>query len=455
MDPQKTFLDVVRNRKSIRSFGPDGVDPSVVRRILELATNAPTNCNQQAWNFIVVTDAATKERLVTEAASNTNIRRAPVVVVVTYDGWNFKEAIQGASLAVGHMLLAAEYYGLGALPMNSYGADSGVKYILGIPDTERICCFVLLGYPDTRAEKATKVPRKPLAEALHEGAFGHSRRPPFVYDPDRWTLETLRYHQRYYCRKTSLGKEMDIMSGHERVLVKRELSGMRFPALDLCSYDGSFIREFPHGPLHTVDLTEETAAYTLAAVEQQAPHTLPLLTNTVYDEHAPRLFPGAVQTVTMIYRLERLPSDVRKALFTKTYATLERGGELIIIARHANVFLKIFFTAVKWYFGPDVRTTGIYAFFGPYRPIRIFQTVGELRRAGFSTIAWSGYFPIPTFYEQVCQLFLQYRKSEGSSYLHREIRSTVISRLLSRLLAFQGFLRAGVCGSVVVIRCKK
>src|SRR3989338_6183716 len=301
--------------------------------------------------------------------------------------------------------------------MNSYGADSGVKYILGIPDTERICCFVLLGYPDTRAEKATKVPRKPLAEALHEGAFWHSRRPPFVYDPDRWTLETLRYHQRYYCRKTSLGKEMDIMSGHERVLVKRELSGMRFPALDLCSYDGSFIREFPHGPLHTVDLTEETAAYTLAAVEQQAPHTLPLL--------------------------------------TKTYATLERGGELIIIARHANVFLKIFFTAVKWYFGPDVRTTGIYAFFGPYRPIRIFQTVGELRRAGFSTIAWSGYFPIPTFYEQVCQMFLQYRKSEGSSYLHREIRSTVISRLLSRLLAFQGFLRAGVCGSVVVIRCKK
>src|SRR3989338_750974 len=95
MDPQKTFLDVVRNRKSIRSFGPDGVDPSVVRRILELATNAPTNCNQQAWNFIVVTDAATKERLVTEAASNTNICRAPVVVVVTYDGWNFKEGDPG------------------------------------------------------------------------------------------------------------------------------------------------------------------------------------------------------------------------------------------------------------------------------------------------------------------------------------------------------------------------
>src|SRR3989344_2536918 len=150
----KDFLDIVHRRKTIRSFINKDIPYDVIEKILAVVVYAPTNCNQQLWNFILIKEQKTKEQLVNEAFANTLIRRAPVIVVVTYDGWNNKEAIQGASLAVGHMLLAAEYYGVHASPMNSYGADSAVKRILGIPETETICCFVILGYPDERAQKA-------------------------------------------------------------------------------------------------------------------------------------------------------------------------------------------------------------------------------------------------------------------------------------------------------------
>ncbi|KKU52326.1 MAG: Nitroreductase [Parcubacteria group bacterium GW2011_GWA2_47_10] len=413
-DP-KAFLDVLKGRKSIRSFQARPVDSEVIKKILELATYAPTNCNQQAWNFIVVTDNETKERLVKEAASNTNLRRAPAIIVVTYDGWNYKEAIQGGALAVGHILLAAENFGLGALPMNSYGADTQIKKVLQVPASETICCFVLLGYPDGRAQAMQPVSRRPVEEVVHWGVFGTRKRPPFTYGPDDWTLETLRMHQRYYCRKTTLGKEMDIMSRDERALVRNTLAAVKTSILDLCSYDGSYVSEFPNVPVQMVDLL----------------------------------------SVTMIYKLERLPAPLRSEMFSKAYATLEQGGEFIIFSRKSNPFLNLFFFIVKILFGNDVRKTGMYAFFGPYQPIRVSHTLTLLRRAGFTSIDWTGYFPVPPFYEQVYQMFLQYRKSEGSSYLHRETRLTVVSRLLSALFSFQGFMRVGRAGSVVVIRCQK
>jgi nitroreductase len=206
----RDFLDVITSRKSVRSFDSRAVSRQQIEEILRVATYAPTNCNQQLWNFIVIDDRAILERLVREAASSTILRRVPATIVVTYDGWNYKEAIQGASLALGNILLAAEYYGLATGPMNSYGADTQIKRILGIPQHETICCFVNIGYPSEKAKKEPNVPRRNVQDTIHWGHFEKRSRPTFSYEPNDWTLENLRSHQQYYCRKTFPGKEMDM-----------------------------------------------------------------------------------------------------------------------------------------------------------------------------------------------------------------------------------------------------
>lgn len=450
-----SFPELASRRKSIRSFKPDPVAPEMIRRILSVATCAPTNCNQQLWNFIVITKNETKEQLIKEAASNTLFRRAPVLVAVTYDGWNYKEAIQGASLAVGHILLAAESFGLGALPMNSYGGDNKIKRILNIPEREVICCFVALGYSDDRANLTPPVPRRPVEEALHWETFQEKRIPPFTYDPNSWTLEDLQNHQKYYSRKTFLGKEMDIMSSYERALVKEVFHKACGPIVDICTYDGAYLREFPNVPLHTVDLTEETLVYTKAALELTANGRQDLVTHSVYDLHAPTLISERAQTVSVNYKLERLPDFLRQIFFSQSYATLEPGGELIIIGRKTNFFLSLFFITLRLIFGNDVRKTGIYTFFGPYRPLRIHKTIQALRKAGFGKVSWEGYYPIPPFYEQAYQMALQYIKSEGSSYLHRETRTNFMTRFLNWICCLQSKRRVGRFGSVAVIRCCK
>lgn len=49
---------LVRARRSVRGFRPDPVPEALIRRALEVAQNAPSNCNTQPWTVHVVSGAA-------------------------------------------------------------------------------------------------------------------------------------------------------------------------------------------------------------------------------------------------------------------------------------------------------------------------------------------------------------------------------------------------------------
>lgn len=48
------FMDVVRARRSIRTFRSDPVPGEAVERLLEAASLAPSSCNRQPWRFVLV-----------------------------------------------------------------------------------------------------------------------------------------------------------------------------------------------------------------------------------------------------------------------------------------------------------------------------------------------------------------------------------------------------------------
>ena len=47
------FEQIVNNRRSIRGFKPDPVDPEILNKIFQLAQRAPSNCNTQPWQIHV------------------------------------------------------------------------------------------------------------------------------------------------------------------------------------------------------------------------------------------------------------------------------------------------------------------------------------------------------------------------------------------------------------------
>ena len=54
--PQRGDLDAIRSRRSVRDYEDRSVDATALEHILDAACRAPSSNNQQAWDFMVVTE---------------------------------------------------------------------------------------------------------------------------------------------------------------------------------------------------------------------------------------------------------------------------------------------------------------------------------------------------------------------------------------------------------------
>lgn len=192
MNDFQTFL---RTRRSIRHFTPDPVPASVIERILETATYAPSAHNLQPWRFAVVTDLSAKDRLgialtdkmrtdmTTEGAPQAEIdsrverslhriHAAPVTILLCRDVTAIRKdepeevtmAVQSVAVAGLQLMLAAHAEGLGAnwICWPLY-AQEVVRKALKLPDTWEPQGMIFLGYAD--GEPREKV-LKPLEELV-------------------------------------------------------------------------------------------------------------------------------------------------------------------------------------------------------------------------------------------------------------------------------------------------
>ncbi len=148
------MLEVIRKRRSIRSYLADDVEEERLKAILKAAMFSPSAGASRAWEFIVVRDDATKSALSETTPYASFVKEAPVAIVVCYDiglGGRFKE---DASICAEHIHLEAVNQGLGSCFVQvadaegSHGnAEDYVKELLGVPNRYRVQCIMPIGYP--------------------------------------------------------------------------------------------------------------------------------------------------------------------------------------------------------------------------------------------------------------------------------------------------------------------
>ena len=114
--------NVIKNRRSSRSYNKREVDMELILKVLEAGRYAPSAGNYQPWEFIVVRNPEIRKYLV-EACYNQNwMLDAPVFIVVCTNsrlaGAIYGErglklyGVQGTAAAIENMLLMAESLGL-------------------------------------------------------------------------------------------------------------------------------------------------------------------------------------------------------------------------------------------------------------------------------------------------------------------------------------------------------
>ncbi|MBS7654071.1 MAG: nitroreductase family protein [Candidatus Bathyarchaeia archaeon] len=148
------FYEVVRTRRSIRSYKPDPIPEEALIRILDSARIAPSGSNRQPWKFIIVKDEALKRRLAAACQNQKFIAEAPVVIVAC--GYNIHwnrggymgdlSMLIDVSIAFTHLILAARAEGLGTCWIGAFDNEE-VKKILGVPENVNVVAITPLGYP--------------------------------------------------------------------------------------------------------------------------------------------------------------------------------------------------------------------------------------------------------------------------------------------------------------------
>lgn len=168
-----SVMDLIKERRSIRSYIEKDVEKEKIDKILEAAIWAPSSHNSQPWHFTVVRNdglgkplnEATKEVLVrsdVEVLQKLGKRPdlfygAPIIVIVSGKS-QLRSSIIDCSAAVQNMLLAAEALGLGTcwngLVTNLFMENPEHEAIINLQIPEGYTPFyaVAVGYYERKQE---------------------------------------------------------------------------------------------------------------------------------------------------------------------------------------------------------------------------------------------------------------------------------------------------------------
>ena len=147
-------MNAIFHRVSIRKYKEQEVEQEKVEKMLRAAMAAPSACNQQPWEYYVVTNKNKIEALSKTSPYTGCAKQAPLVFVACYrkeEGIiapSYQEIDLSAS--VENLLLEADELGLGAVWMGiAPGKErmEAVRKVLDLP--ERLNAFALIpcGYP--------------------------------------------------------------------------------------------------------------------------------------------------------------------------------------------------------------------------------------------------------------------------------------------------------------------
>lgn len=147
-------MNAIFHRVSIRKYKEQEVEQEKVEKMLRAAMAAPSACNQQPWEYYVVTNKNKIEALSKTSPYTGCAKHAPLVFVACYrkeEGIiapSYQEIDLSAS--VENLLLEADELGLGAVWMGiAPGKErmEAVRKVLDLP--ERLNAFALIpcGYP--------------------------------------------------------------------------------------------------------------------------------------------------------------------------------------------------------------------------------------------------------------------------------------------------------------------
>lgn len=184
-EEQKYLFDIMKNRRTVRSYRSNPVPEEHIIRIIDAARYCPTAGNQQPWKFLIIRDIEKLGELKVEAlkwfmksyrrkynpeeerfnsvkemvkSSLQGVLSAPVYIAVLVDNKvDYPEyVLHDGVLAAGYLMIAARSLGYGTGFFTSYFPEDKMKSFFNIPERYKLICFTPVGIPEEWPEMPEK-----------------------------------------------------------------------------------------------------------------------------------------------------------------------------------------------------------------------------------------------------------------------------------------------------------
>jgi nitroreductase len=159
--------EAIRTKRAIRKFQDRPLPEDVVHAILNAGRRSQSSKNEQAWQFIAISD---KDLLTALSECGTwagHLAGAALgVAILTPDPTAKFQTMFDAGQAAAFMQLAAWELGVGSVPASIYEAEKA-REILGFPAEWHLRIALSFGYP-AEEEKLSAAPKKGGRRSLDE-----------------------------------------------------------------------------------------------------------------------------------------------------------------------------------------------------------------------------------------------------------------------------------------------
>ena len=150
------MIELLRKRRSIRTFTADSISPETRQLLIEAALRSPSSRGNNPWEFIVVDDPELIRQLATAKQQGTQfLENAPLAIIVCADSTKSDVWVEDCSIAAIIIQLTALSLGLGSCWAQirnrqhdqDITAEQYIRELFGLPEQMKVECVLGIGYP--------------------------------------------------------------------------------------------------------------------------------------------------------------------------------------------------------------------------------------------------------------------------------------------------------------------